>query len=267
MKLYRYHYLRERFLIENNGCWGEVAPLPGFSKETVSEAFDEIRNLWPDLSQANHPSVQFGWASAHTPFAPVHIPLASLKSPKEGTKTLKLKLGCLSLKEAISLVKKNTRYKLRLDFNRSWPLEKVVEFTRHFKPTDFDYLEEPVDNFNDLISFSINTQFPIALDESIHSNWSEIPTLKAIVVKPTVVGAIPKIPPHLDLILSSSYETGIGLIHVALLAQNKLPIGLDTYAGFKNDLLTTPIDCANGYFSWTPSKNPVNLNKLCEIAL
>lgn len=248
--------------------WGEIAPLPGFSRETLSDAYEEIVRLWPDLSRATLPSVRFGFASAQTPLHSVRIPLAALETPRPGFQTLKLKLGHLSVPNAIALVKSyRPQYRLRLDVNRAWTLEEALAFARAFTPDDFVYLEEPVQTFEELIRFSELTGFPVAVDESIGENWARIPSLKALVVKPTVVGSIPSLPPHLDLVLSSAYESGLGLLHIALSAPRSLPAGLDTYRALKDDILMRPIACEGGYFSWTYTDPPVNEAKLCPLAL
>lgn len=263
---------REGLILQWNNGFGEIAPLPGFSRETLAEARSEILKLLPHLASAKPtlPSVRFGLSCASIPFlqTPLHLPLCAL-GPKPNFPTIKLKLGHLPLSEAIPLTKTHVKiHRLRIDCNRSWTLDQALSFASHFQPTDFAYLEEPLRSFSDLVRFSEMTQFPIAVDESLlDSPWQEIPTLKAVVVKPTVLGSIPTIPPHLDLVLSSSYETGLGLLHIARLSTSSLPIGLDTYCALQDDILSTPIQTSSGYFSWQPnSLNPINFSKLCLIA-
>jgi O-succinylbenzoate synthase len=260
MKLYRYHLPnRTGLLLQQDDRFGEIAPLPGFSKETLADAEQETLAWLYDQKPPTLPSVRFGISCLQRHLGPIHLPLTAL-GPKPGFSTVKLKLGHLRLPDAIALVKKHlSHFQLRLDCNRAWSLSQALEFASHFRPTDFLYLEEPVQTFSELIAFSTQTHFPIALDESIREDWSQIPSLKAIVVKPTLTGAIPHVPPHLDLILSSSYESGIGLLHIAHLAQNTLPLGLDTV--FTEDLLSEPIIAKNGYFSWQPTRNISVLSK------
>lgn len=247
-------------LLQNGPFWGEIAPLPGFSKETLEEARKEILEVIEQKKEPVLPSVRFGWQCAHEPLQEVHVPLCALGA-KEGFGFAKLKLGQLGVNDAVDLVKKyKDRYRLRLDFNRKWDLNKALEFVSFFQKSDFEYLEEPVNNFNDLLQFSTLTQFPIALDESLKtSDWQKVPTLKAIVVKPTILGGIPDAPAGVALVLSSAYESGIGLLHIAKRG-NKWPIGLDTIDAFEEDLLNEPICCKKGFFSWKPNKN-VPLNK------
>lgn len=257
--------LREGLILQWGDRFGEIAPLPGFSKETLEEAQNETLQWLKSQQEPTLPSVRFGIACAQKSLRSVRLPLCAL-GPRTGFSTVKLKLGHLSLTDAISLVKEHcAQARLRLDCNRAWTLAEGLEFASHFKPTDFAYLEEPVQSFEELIAFSKATHFPIALDESIHADWSQIPSLKAIVVKPTVVGSIPQIPPHLDLVLSSAYESGLGLLHIANLANNTLPIGLDTYRALEDDILMNPIDCSSGTFSWKLSHPILNMAKLCVL--
>jgi O-succinylbenzoate synthase len=256
---------RKGLILQLGNGFGEIAPLPGFSSESLEEAQREAEGWLQTGKSPTLPSVRFGIACAHKPLQSIHIPLSSL-GYKLHFPTVKLKLGHLSVDEAISYVKEHYRKcHLRLDCNRAWSLDQALEFASHFKPTDFAYLEEPVQTFQELVTFSRLTGFPIALDESIHENWNEIPSLKAIVVKPTIVGFIPHVPPSLDLVLSSAYESGLGLLHIAHLAQTPLPVGLDTYHLFQEDLLLKPIDCSTGYFSWTHSNPILNFSKLCAL--
>jgi O-succinylbenzoate synthase len=223
--------------------------LPGFSKETLDEAFQDL------FSKQETPSVRFALSCLESPLRSVKTPIA----PKR-------KLGHLTVQEAINSIQKSPIR--RVDFNRMWTLSQALEFAKAFKSTDFEYLEEPVRTWEELIEFSKQTSFPIALDESIHNKWEEITSLVAIVVKPTIVGYIPNVPKHLKLILSSSYESGIGLLHLARLAENlPHPAGLDTYSLLQEDLLASPIQNVHSLLSWQSSENPIRLDKLCPIAL
>lgn len=273
LKIYRYRLplvsgpvrVREGLVVETEVGFGEIAPLPGRSRETLDDALLELRSG----REPRLPSVRFGLACAQKPLCGVHLPLWAL-GPRAGFQTVKLKLGHLSVNESISLVRKHLGKHLRLDCNRAWNLEEALFFAKHFKPTDFASLEEPVRTWPDLIRFSEETGFPIALDEQIGGDWAEIPTLKAIVVKPTLTGEIPKLPPHLQLILSSSYESGLGLLHIARISQEiggPQPVGIDTYGALEQDLLISPIRCERGFFSWTPSAPLLDKAKLCPIAL
>lgn len=258
-RLFRYKVAkREGLILQNGDHFGEIAPLPGFSKETLGEAEIEALQWIRENREPRLPSVRFGIDCAKRSLNSVKIPLCSL-GQKMGFPTVKLKLGHLTVPEAIDFVK-SKKGALRLDCNRKWTLNQAIEFTTYFKSTDFLYMEDPTE---DLVAFSKATGFPVAIDGLLPSNWREIPTLKAIVIKPTIVGYIPDVPPHLDLILSSSYESGLGLLHIANLAISSLPIGLDTVP--KQDILINPIQCESGLFIWEKSDPILDIKKLCPV--
>lgn len=262
LRLYAYRLQREGLILESAIGWGEIAPLPGFSRETLEEARAEIIAFLETGKKPKLPSVQFGLASALQPFSlkPLRVPLCALKVPRPGFSSLKLKLKEVSVEQAVIQARAlKDRFRLRLDCNRAWTLEQALEFASHFKPDDFEYLEEPV--ASGLAEFSRRTGFPIAVDESLRNgSYKEIPTVKAAIVKPTLMGGVPKL--DLPIVLSSSFETSLGILQIARLAQNDLPQGLDT---FQEDLLQPPLKRENGYVSWEGSRTPINTTKLCRI--
>lgn len=256
-RLYKYTKAnREGLLLQVDDEWGEIAPLPGWSKESLGQAQNEILQVLFENKQPTLPSVIFGLSTSA--LTPIRIPLCALHRPHDGCTTLKLKLGHLTVDDAIACVKQYVgKYRLRIDCNRKWTLLQALCFAKHFLPSDFEYWEEPVD---DLIQFSKMTNFPIALDETLRENI-DIPTAKFAVIKPTLTGVIPNI--SLPIVLSSSYESSIGILQIARLGNPKLAHGLDT---FTPDYLNPPITVENGYLTWFPSKNPIDTSKLCLIA-
>ena len=263
-KLYQYlfaHRNREGLILQIDDEWGEIAPLPGWSLETFSEAKQEILDVLRENKKPTLPSVLFGLSTK--PLSPVKVRLSALNSPRTGCTTLKLKLGHLTIDQAVARVKQYVgKYRLRLDCNRKWTLSQALLFASHFCSTDFEYLEEPVDTYSDLIRFSLKTQFPIAVDESLRErSCLDIPTLTAAVIKPTLWGHIPKL--SCPIVFSSAYESSLGILQIARFADHEIPQGLDT---FSPDFLNPPISVENGYLTWTPSKNPIDTRQLCLIA-
>ena len=263
MFLYSYQLHREGLILKVGEQFAEIAPLPGFSRETLDEAREDA---WAWIRFRKKPetaSVRWAVECLNRPLQSVSLPLSAL-GLKKGFPTVKLKLGHRSLIESIDLVKQHhAQVRLRLDCNRAWSLADALEFVSHFKPDDFEYLEEPVKTFEELIAFSRLTHFPIAIDESIRMDWAQIPSLKAIVVKPMIVGTIPFVPPCYQLILSSSYESGLGLVHIANRASPLYPVGLDTYQA--DGLLVQPIQTENGRFIWHASQLLLDEKKLCPL--
>jgi O-succinylbenzoate synthase len=242
--------------------WGEVAPLPGFSRETLEEVRTQFS---PHFS-----SVCFGMQSAlnalNHPHHAFSLPLSALfmgnkaqilaratLAKQEGFTTAKVKLSKLSFEEAYAVVETlRNQFALRIDVNRAWSFEDAMQFFSRFPPNSFEYVEEPTYEIGKLTNFP----FPFALDESLKElNLFNFPHLKAMVLKPTLLGDISPFVTRakqqgLKVILSSFFESGLGLAHIACLAHrlglHSDPIGLDTYRYFKQDLLTEPLRISDG---------------------
>lgn len=246
--------VREGILLQIGEQMGDIAPLPGFSRETLQEAWEEAKRL---PAPPTLPSVRFALACAQSPWPPAFkLPVNALNTYRPGFCTIKLKVGHLSLEETLVHIRAvPPKVAIRLDFNRQWPLAKLLSLAEHFSPGDFDYWEEPTAEFSDLLVFSKLTGFPVAVDESIPEiPYWEIPTLKALVVKPTVLGEVPQAPPGVELIFSSAYESGVGVLHLARLALQYNPTrphGLDPYSQFLDDVLASPPVLKNGWLEWT----------------
>lgn len=239
---------REGLWVETEAGWGEVAPLPGYSKESLSEALEQLHQIKAGHQLKYLPSVEFGLLPL--PQEPLSWPVSVLlrgsvaeilKQAEQfaGFTSAKVKVGNLSLKDAIHVVKAlKDRFRLRVDVNQKWTLEEALTFCSHFQPEDFDYLEDPLQNEEELSQFP----FPLALD---FSSSSIIP--KAQVWKPTVRG-VPLASPN--LVLSSVFESGLGLGRIVQLAYflklPPVPIGLGTYHSLTEDLLEEPLVFSQG---------------------
>lgn len=323
--------------------WSEVAPLPSWSKETLTEIISFLQNdLFFSLEMLSTfpPSLQFGIESLQEQIeqenlrlqkAPMSRPIelqpslefetiektaqdvllidnpigitspesilqgekvslnglliGSLKSMEKrlsqildnGYTTAKLKIQHLNEDEALGFIKEiKGTIKLRLDLNKSWDLDQALHFFSHFSDTDFEYIEEPLKNFSDLKHFP----YPIALDESLREISMEelqtLPNLKACVVKPTLHGRFASFEPiyqfckenQKSMILSSSFESGVGLVQIARLSRKlSLPscMGLDTYQFLKEDVLQAPLFIEKNQL-FIPETLVVNKRKLVEIA-
>lgn len=271
MKLYHYQREgRESIILEAHGGFGEIAPLPRFSKETLQEALQDAYLYIREKKPPRCPSLRFAIESAKKTPKAFRIPLCFLYRKKtpfpDCMHTLKVKVKNMPVQKAVELVKYlKKKARLRIDCNRFWSLEEACFFASHFSPEDFEYLEEPCRSEEELIAFSKKSGFPIALDESIHIDWEKIPTLKALVIKPTLLGKIPEVKAPLYPVFSSSYESGLGLISIANQWIPPHPIGLGTYFGIKEDLLINPIRIEKGYCSWAPSTPLIDFSKLSAL--
>lgn len=232
--------LRNRFLKQREGLlvqircgecegWGEIAPLPEFSTETLEQARDqaiEWLREWDKARSENrklsfdglYPSVAFGLSCAlaemkgrlnaegNYQVAPLcygdpdelYAPLNQM----QGEKVAKIKVGMYEANRdgliADMLLEAIPDLHLRLDANRSWTLEKAQMFAKYVKPEHrarIQFLEEPCKTPEQSLQFAAETGIAIAWDETVREPDfvpQKQPHLSAIVIKPTLVGSLEK---------------------------------------------------------------------------
>jgi L-alanine-DL-glutamate epimerase-like enolase superfamily enzyme len=179
----------------------------------------------------------------------------------------KLKMRALSLDEAAGLiVELKSSFCLRLDAPGTWDVRRLLA---RFDPSDYDYIEDPPD--------PAHFPFPFALDQALcrplpEGVWRN-PALRALVLKPTLLGraterwAAVGRSRGLDVVLGSSFESGVGLSHIASLwkrlALPDVPLGLGTYAFLEQDVLRTPLTFQGGRLHF-PQKIDVDDRQLAR---
>ncbi|MCK5033825.1 MAG: o-succinylbenzoate synthase, partial [Calditrichia bacterium] len=146
----------------------------------------------------------------------------------EGFSVFKLKVGRNSIEEDIKLVNTlnsflESKSLLRLDANQAWSLKEALHFFQNINHKNIEYIEEPLKDYDQLEILFNKTNMPIALDENILkiSASSFVPPswIKAIIIKPTVIGSIEK---SIQLIrfaenngmlpvISDTFQSGVGL--------------------------------------------------------
>ncbi|XP_045833302.1 protein PHYLLO, chloroplastic isoform X1 [Trifolium pratense] len=86
---------------------------------------------------------------------------------------------------------------IRVDANRNWTFEEAMKFASLAKDCNLQYIEEPVQDEDDILKFCEESGLPVALDETIdkiQENPLEKlvkfthPGIVAVVIKPSVVG-------------------------------------------------------------------------------
>jgi O-succinylbenzoate synthase len=187
----------------------------------------------------------------------------------EGYKAIKLKVGRSPLHEDIQLTREVSKHigndvGLRLDANRAWGIEDALTFAREVSDCNIDYIEEPVHSYKTLVSMGNKTDLSVAVDESLRELTPEalapFSNLKAIILKPTLLGFERSIQfgrkatsMGITPVVSSTFETGLGLIALAELAAclntTDVPVGLGTLDWFVQDLLAQPIKIKRGKLS------------------
>lgn len=271
--------------------WGDIAPLPGFSTESLTEAQAQAETLASEILKSPlrtldlnaveiPPSVRFGFE-----LALCNLNTATRKqSPQEasavaccglighqknqqirlahslvnsGYRAVKLKVGRQSLEEDLNTVhticEKYPELKVRIDANRSWSIKTTEKFVRATQNLRLDYLEEPLRDKTELPELARNSNIPIALDETLREQDAEkyLKVADVRVLKPTLAGGIYTTLAHIEqaiqenarCIISSSYESGVGMLGLIELAR-KLPEethGLDTHKVFERDVFRVPL--------------------------
>lgn len=206
-------------------------------------------------------------------------------------RSLKLKVGRRSLEEDITLVNEVGRIiegnaTLRLDANRSWDLEQASRFAESVSGINIEYIEEPLKESDDIPRFFKLSNIPLALDETLSYITPEIykiPTgVKALVLKPALIGTIARIKQYIslafrnsiDVVISDTFQTGIGLAYSACLAASLItkdvPMGLDTYRWLSQDLLNKKFEAKEGYvdvIQTIKNSSDINFSLLKRMAL
>ncbi len=175
----------------------------------------------------------------------------------QGYRAVKIKVGRQALDEDIEFVhsvcRENPDIDVRIDANRAWTLQIAQTFLDATRHLAFDYIEEPLKDKSQLAAFARASHVPLALDETLREPEAERYRKFAdvYVLKPTLsggmTGTIERIKQaqadHTRCIISSSYESGIGMLGLLELA-GSLPgevHGLDTYNLFERDVLIDPL--------------------------
>ncbi|CAI2408525.1 o-succinylbenzoate synthase [Serratia liquefaciens] len=238
--------------------WGEIAPLPEFSQETLAQAEQAALRWVQDWqggtlpSDSPLPSVAFGTSCALAELEQ-RLPLQAdyrkaplcTGDPDElfavltalpGEKVAKVKVG---LYEAVRdgmivnvLLEALPDLRLRLDANRSWTRAKADGFAKYVAPAlreRITFLEEPCKTRDESRDFALATGIAIAWDESVREADFVVqaePGVAAIVIKPTLTGSLVRCrtlveqahAAGLTAVISSSIESSLGLTQLARIA-------------------------------------------------
>ncbi|ORT50282.1 O-succinylbenzoate synthase [Vibrio sp. qd031] len=217
-------------LIENDRrALSEISPLPGWSEETIDQAYLEARrylHAWIDTGRFElhmaSPSVAFGLSMAELELHGelpqegnfISAPLCT-GDPDEllprlaklqGEKVAKIKVGLYEPVRDGMLVnlflESIPDLKLRLDANRTWTTEQADKFAQYVKPAyrqRISFIEEPCAKPGQSLTFGINNGIAIGWDETLQEavrepnfDLSQLTGAKAIVIKPSLIGSVTK---------------------------------------------------------------------------
>jgi len=141
---------------------------------------------------------------------------------------------------------------IRLDANRAWSVREANAFADGIRGVEIEYLEEPLRDASQLEAWAETTGIPVALDETTREKpleeLAEQTFASALIVKPSLIGfsntvdlADAVTSAGVDVVISSAYESGVGLTGLAVLAaaigEHDTPTGLDTYRRLGSDVV------------------------------
>ncbi len=170
-----------------------------------------------------------------------------------GFRTLKIKISPLSVESTLRALRTANlpaSSRIRLDANRAFTVNDWSAIETDLAPLPIEYVEEPVNTPEALPAIIARGRTPIAVDETTRDTapeewlrWG----VRAVVLKPSLTGGLLSLLPLISLIerngayvtLSSSFESGVGLRSLAILAammDRCEPIGVDTAAFLREDL-------------------------------
>jgi len=265
--------------------WGEIAPLEGYSLETLEEAEEELLRCVSNLEREELfetsrllPSVSFGIESAlagcdRMNIFPSKWPCCMLMPEGElgfglddidvasSFTAMKLKASDDPESTANDVKVLRTLYpdrEIRVDVNRRWTFEEALIFQDALEEAEVDVVEEPCNDFERYHELTL----PVALDESLTEisivDIFAIKNLSAVIIKPTLLGGRQKIKALLDycrsenipVIFSSCFESGVGLRHITRMAkdfgQHEVPGGFDTLRFLSYDITEPSLEISKG---------------------
>ena len=270
---------REGILLRQGNRWGDAAPLPGWSRETLKEVEASLHGS-EDFVPA---SLQCAWEALEGEWVPLRedVPLNALldgnaqeilaravRAYREGCRCLKIKTSGVDVARLPDLLNDITREteglcQLRLDPNRSWTFEASLRIAESLRDFPIEYLEEPLNDAQRLPELISRAACPIALDETLREISAADLVLfqgaAALVLKPTLMGGFEhcrefaREGEHLGMtsVVSAAYESGVGIHTLGRFAASLPRIsaaGLDTYSRLESDVLTSRLDLSGFVF-------------------
>jgi len=270
---------REGILLRQGERWGDAAPLPGWSRETLEEVKASLHgseDFVPASLRCAREALVEDWVPLRK-----EVPLNALldgnadqilagavRAYREGCRCLKIKTSRIDSAQLADLVGDITREteglcKLRLDPNRSWTFEETLRIAESLRDFPIEYFEEPLADAHCLPELIARSACPIALDETLReispADLSLFQGAAALVLKPTLMGGFEhcrefaREGERLGMIsvVSAAYESGVGIHALGRFAASLPRIsaaGLDTYSRLQSDVLTNRLDLSGFVF-------------------
>ncbi|WP_422133050.1 o-succinylbenzoate synthase [Endozoicomonas sp. ALD040] len=189
-------------MVDQNGQvhYGEASPLPGFSRETVFEAQEQLKEaaeyycsrgvidqslLYPSVAFAIE-SIQFSlgkehWSQERVSESPLLMGADALTLKRlddwsgNWPDEFKLKVGRNSIGQDVDAVNQildriPDDVKLRLDANQRWSFDEALEFAGQVPASRVSYIEEPTQYYEEFPQLFRKTGVGYALDETLQES-------------------------------------------------------------------------------------------------
>ncbi|RJG49430.1 o-succinylbenzoate synthase [Motilimonas pumila] len=239
----------------------EIAPLPGFSQETLAQSVRAFYQACTGLVPSLPPSAAWAWDTLSQPpslttpavdAALLHLPaglspaamhqyIQQQAAQIHQSRSIKLKVArhqphyeAFALAEILTM---NPQLSIRCDANQGWQEQQFIEFAQRLDPAhkaQIEYIEEPCSNLPEALAIAKQQGLVLALDEHLQAPSFKPfyhPQLGAFVIKPSLVGSHQRCKELIDFAhqqgwqasLSSSFESPLGLAMIAAMAQRLTP--------------------------------------------
>jgi o-succinylbenzoate synthase len=289
--------VREGVLLEDaaSGRWGEAAPLPGWSAESLDEVVEAVRG---GVVVGGPPSLRCALEALDGvgPLRHARVPInALLRGGREsviqrgmaaiarGCGCLKIKTGELDVREIGEVVRvlsdaAGGGVVFRIDPNRAWSVAVTLRVAGELRGLPVEYLEEPVRGGGALREVIGECPVGIALDETLREiepdGLADYAGAVALVMKPTLLGGFgicrrfAEAGAGMRAVVSACHESGVGIALLGRFAAS-LPgneaAGLDTYAGLLDDVLCARLDFTDFVFRADEPIPDVDRSKLVAL--
>jgi o-succinylbenzoate synthase len=122
--------------------------------------------VWRLLGASEPPAVEVNWTIASADRAGAVREAAEARAA--GFRTLKVKVGIGDDHGRLAAIRAfaGPQMKLRLDANGSWSEIEARAFLRALAPVGIEFCEEPVSGVEQIAALSVESEIPLALDES-----------------------------------------------------------------------------------------------------
>lgn len=264
--------------------WGDAAPWPGWSLESVDDvlAWEPPQSLPPSLQSAREAAQSSSNNFADWPLRHPNIPINALLSGsvdemiakvaadfQKGCRCFKIKTSSLDLAKIRDFVKRLKEItdgicQFRIDPNRSWSLDQTLRVAESLASLPIEYIEEPLSTPKNLPELIAQCPVPVALDETLREirpdDLAIFSGASALVLKPTLMGgfeicsSFSKAGNALGMksVISACYESGVGIYALGRFAaslESLSAAGLDTYSCLQDDVLKERLDFSGFVFN------------------